>query len=205
MNTELIALASFVVITSFTPGPNNVSSASMGVLYGYRTTMPYLLGIASGFFLVMILCGWISFTLLRLIPVVENILRIIGAAYILWLAFHTLKASYTFSENKTASWGFAKGFLLQLLNPKVVVYGLTLYSAFLGWTVRNPPYLFASALALAGVGFCAVSSWALFGAAIRAHLNRPRLKRLLNLALSLLLLYSAVELSGVWDRMFPAS
>ena len=166
MNAEIIALASFVVITSFTPGPNNVSSASMGVLYGYKTTMPYLLGIASGFFLVMILCGWISFTLLRLIPAVENILRIIGAAYILWLAFHTLKASYTFGENKTASWGFVKGFLLQLLNPKVVVYGITLYSAFLSWTVRNPLYLFASALALAGVGFCAVSSWALFGARV---------------------------------------
>ena len=50
----MIPLISFVIVTTFTPGPNNISSAAMGVAYGYRRTIPYLFGIASGFFLVML-------------------------------------------------------------------------------------------------------------------------------------------------------
>ena len=39
---DLIPLISFVVVTTFTPGPNNISSASMGVLHGYRKTLNFL-------------------------------------------------------------------------------------------------------------------------------------------------------------------
>lgn len=199
MNTDFFAVASFVVITTFTPGPNNVSSASMGILYGYRTALGYLSGIIAGFFLVMLLCGWISSSLLQVFPAVENILRFIGAFYILWLAFHTLRASYAFKEDNRVSLGFSSGFFLQLLNPKVIVYGLTLYSTFLGAVVTNPVYLSASALTLAGVGFCAISAWALFGATIRAYLDRPQVKQFVNLVLSLLLVYTAVGLLGIAD------
>jgi threonine/homoserine/homoserine lactone efflux protein len=80
-----------------------------------------------------------------------------------------------------------------------IVYGLTLYSAFLGGTLINPFYRFVSAVVLAGVGFCAVSTWALTGAFIQAYLNRPQVKRALNIGLSLLLVYIAVELSGILE------
>lgn len=202
MDTDFIALASFVMITTFTPGPNNISSASMGILCGYKNTLGYLSGIATGFFLVMLLCGWISSTLLQVFPAFEDMLRFIGSIYILWLAFHTLKASYTFKEDQQALLGFLNGFLLQLLNPKVIVYGLTLYSTFLVEIVSNTFYLFISALAFAGVCFCAISTWTLFGATIRANLNRPRAKQILNIALSLLLVYTAIELSGILDFLF---
>ena len=169
----------------------------MGILYGYKATLKYLSGIAAGFFMIMLLCGWISSTLLQVFPAFENVLRFIGAAYILWLAYHTLKASYTFEEDESTLLGFSKGFLLQLLNPKAIVYGLTLYSSFLGEVITNPFYLILSALAFTGVAFCAISTWTLLGATIRTYLNRPQLKRALNFTLSLLLAYTAVELSGV--------
>ena len=192
MEPEFFALASFVLITTFTPGPNNISSASMGILYGYKTTLRYLLGITAGFFLVMLLCGWISATLLQIFPIFEDILRVIGACYILWLAYHTFKASYAFDEDQQLLSGFSKGFFLQLLNPKVIVYGLTVYATFLGEIVAKPTFLFVSAAALAGAGFCAISTWTLFGAAIRAYLGRPRVKQILNLILSLMLVYIAI-------------
>lgn len=202
MDTDFITLASFVVITTFTPGPNNISSASMGILYGYRKTLPYLAGIVSGFFLVMLLCGLISSTLLRILPGMENILRYLGAVYILWLAYHTLKASYTFEEEQQVLMGFPQGFLLQLLNPKAIVYGLTLYSTFLSGIAGNPFFLVVSTVAVAIVAFAAISTWTLFGTAIRTYLNRPRVKQVLNIALSLLLAFTAVELSGVLDLIF---
>ena len=60
MNLDMIPLISFVFVTTFTPGPNNISSASMGMRYGYRKTVAYLLGISSGFFVVMLACALLS-------------------------------------------------------------------------------------------------------------------------------------------------
>ena len=145
MGIEMIPLISFVLATTFSPGPNNISSASMGVLYGFRRTLKYLVGIAAGFFLVMLLCAWVSSTLLKFIPAIEPALRVAGAVYILWLAIGTARASYDFKETDQPPLAFKMGFLLQALNPKVVVYGLTLYSTFLAAAANNPVILAVSA------------------------------------------------------------
>jgi len=196
---DFAGLIPFVLITSFTPGPNNVSGASMGILYGYRRTLRYLIGIAAGVFGVMLLCGWLSSALLSALPAFEGILRVAGAIYILWLAYHTLKASYTFEEGDQPLLGMPQGALLQLLNPKAIIYGLTLYGTFLSGIGSRPSLLVASALAFAAVAFIATSSWALFGAAIRTYLGQPRVKQILNTVLALFLVYTAVELSGVLE------
>jgi cysteine/O-acetylserine efflux protein len=199
MESDFFGLASFVLITIFTPGPNNISSASMGVLYGYRSTFRYLAGITIGFFLVMLASGMVSTALLRILPAVETALRVIGALYILWLAWHTFKASYAFDENGGDRLGFPQGLTLQVVNPKAIVFGLTLYSGFLEPVVTGPITLVASAFALAVLAFSAISTWALFGAAIRTYMNQPRVRILINALLSLLLVYTAVEISGLLD------
>ncbi len=197
LNSNLMAFLSFVSITTFSPGPNNISSASMGVLHGYKSTLKYLTGIAAGFFFIMLLCGWISNTLLKTFPSFEMGIRFIGAGYILWLAFETLRANYTFKEDNQALLGFTKGLVLQVLNPKVIIYGLTIYSTFLAPIRENPAYMMLSALFLATIAFCAISTWALFGSAIRTYLRQPTIQRSVNLILSLLLAYTAIELSGL--------
>ncbi len=202
MDADFIKLASFVLITTFTPGPNNISSASMGILYGYKKTARYLSGIVAGFFLIMLLTGWISQTILSILPSFESALGIIGALYILYLAWHTLNASYSFDEEDQKLLGFTQGFILQLLNPKAIIYGLTVYSTFLADLVISPFYLLLSALLLAVVAFTAISTWTLFGAVIRTYLKQPILKRGLNIALSLLLVYTAIELSGLFSFHF---
>lgn len=196
-NINFFAVLPFVLITTFTPGPNNISSASMGVLYGYRDTLKYLLGIVIGFFFVMLLCGWISTVLLGVFPSFEPALRFIGALYILWLAFETLRTSYTFRESDQALMGLGRGLLLQVLNAKAIVYGLTLYSTFLASITDSPALLVLSALSLAAINFCSVSAWALFGSAIRTYLHQARIRQFVNLVLSLLLVYTAVGLSGL--------
>ncbi len=198
MNIEIIPLLSFVIITTFTPGPNNISSASMGVLYGYKKTVNYLAGIASGFFVIMLACAYLSSTLLSVLPVAAYYMRWIGAGYIIWLAVCTLRSSYSFSESDAAAKAFTKGFILQLFNPKVAVYGLTLYSTFLVPIAGRLDYLSASALTSAMTAFAATSTWALFGAAIRENLRDNRFQKIINTALSLLLVYTAVDLLEFW-------
>ena len=106
------ALLSFVLITTFTPGPNNISSSSMGILYGYQKSLNYLLGITSGFFGIMLLSGIISRTVYALFPSIEAVLRIAGALYILWLAYKSLKTSYTFDVESSPPLGFANGVII---------------------------------------------------------------------------------------------
>jgi cysteine/O-acetylserine efflux protein len=199
VSIELAPLISFVLVTSFSPGPNNISSASMGVLYGFKRTLKYLWGITAGFYFVMLLCALVSITLSRFIPTFEPALRIIGALYILWLAFGAARASYDFKDEGQPPMDFKMGFLLQALNPKVIFYGITLYSTFLAFAASNPVILAISAVLLAATGFCAISTWALCGSLIRKHLHQPKIRIAVNSALVLLLIYTAADLSGVFN------
>ena len=197
MGVNISAFLAFVLVTTFTPGPANISSAAMGVLHGYKNTLKYLYGIATGGFIIMLSCGLISTTLLKFFPSIEATLRFIGADYILWLAFKTLRASYMFQDNDRPTVGFVAGLLLQAVNLKAIVLGLTLYSTFLAPIISKPAYLVLSASFIAAIVFCAASTWALFGWVIKTYLHRPRIERLVNLALSLLLVYTAIVVSGL--------
>ena len=197
MSINLFPLLSFVLISTFTPGPSNIASASMGVLHGYKHTLNYQAGLAAGVLLVMLLSGWISTTLLQIVPALEPALRYLGAGYMLYLAFAILKASYIFTERDARPLGFTHGVMLQILNPKLFFYAFTLFSAFLISTTNNFALLIFSAALLAAISFGATSTWTLFGAAIKAYLHQPRVKAVVNVLLALLLVYSAIELVGV--------
>lgn len=198
MSGSLIPLLSYVFISTFTPGPSNISTASLSVLHGYRNTLKYQAGLAVGVFLLMFLSGWFSTTLLQLFPALEPILRYVGAAYILYLAFGILKASYTFTGSETKSMQFTQGLILNALNPKLVVYAFTLFSAFLSPITTNALLLTVACLLLAFVSFCATSVWAAFGTIIQIFLKNPRLKLVVNLLLSLMLVYTAMALAGIF-------
>jgi len=194
---NLIPIISYVLISSFTPGPSNISSASLAVLHGYKNTLKYQMGLAAGVFLLMLLSGLLSTTLLHIFPALEPIMRYVGAAYILYLAFGILRASYTFKDNDTKPLEFTNGFLLQILNPKLVVYAFTLFSAFLTAMTGDAPRLVAISLLLAGISFAATSLWAVFGTTIKTYLHEPRVKASVNIILSLLLVYAALDLAGL--------
>ena len=196
MAIDFLATLTFILISTFTPGPNNISSAALGALHGFRKTLNYLLGISVGFFLVMFACAWISTSFVDLVPQVEPYLRYIGAAYALYLAYGILKASYSFSGGNITPLGFMAGFLLQLLNPKLIIYGLTLFSTFLV-TVTDKLLQLVVVLGLAAISFVAISTWTLFGSIIKRYLYRPRARLTLNIILALFLVYTALELARI--------
>ena len=201
---NLTALLAFVFITTLTPGPNNISSSSMGILFGYTKSLNYLLGISAGFLVIMLLSGIASRTVFVLFPELESVMRFAGTAYILWLAYKTAKSSYKFTQYDTPPLGFRAGLLLQAFNPKVWVYGLTLYATFLAGITNNLGLLLISAVLLAGVAFFATSTWAVSGALIKRILQRPQVQRGINIILALLLAYTAVELSGILESLFSS-
>jgi len=128
MAVSLFPILSYVFISTFTPGPSNISSASMAVIHGYKKTLKYQLGLAMGVFVLMLLSGWFSAALLHLFPALEPILQYVGAAYILYLALLLLKASYTFTEENENPLGLLQGMMLMQIRAlerrvRVVVFG----------------------------------------------------------------------------------
>jgi cysteine/O-acetylserine efflux protein len=202
MLTNFLPTVTFILISTFSPGPTNISSAAMGVLHGYRKTLPFLLGLVAGFLVLMSACAWASTTVLRFFPALQPILQYVGAAYILYLAYGMVKASYTFATADhdgavKEPLGFGKGFVLQALNPKLVVYGLALFSTFFAPLAQQPLQLALVVPLLATVAFCATSAWTLGGTLIRNQLRHPKLQFSVNLVLALLLVYTALNVADL--------
>lgn len=191
---NLLSVIPYILISTFTPGPSNISTASTAILHGYKNTLKYQAGLAVGVFLLMFLSGWFSAALLHQFPALEPVLHYVGAAYIIYLAFNILKASYSFAEKESQALGFIHGLMLQLLNPKLFVYAFTLFTAFLTAIPKTLLTLTILPIVLAGISFCATSTWALFGSGIKTHLHNQRLRMVVNVVLSLLLVYAAISL-----------
>lgn len=200
MSFDLVPTLLFVFVTTFTPGPNNIMATSMGALYGYRRTLPFLIGIATGFFGVMLLCSGFAKLLGTALPSVLPILRYLGAGYILWLAYGVYRSAGKLgTERDTKPLRFHNGVLLQLLNAKVILYGITIFATFLAPLLVSPfGFVPASAL-LALASLMSTSTWALGGNLIRGYLNTPNRAKALGVVMSLALIYTAADLLGLFE------
>ncbi|MBX3049227.1 MAG: LysE family translocator [Anaerolineales bacterium] len=187
----------YALVANFTPGPNNITSAAMGVLYGYRRSLPFLLGCAAGFYLVLLAAALVSATLLTAIPGIEPVLRYVGSLYILYLAYSILKTTYKFEDDQAQPMGFVQGFLFQIVNPKVLIYALTLFSTFLAGFTKDIPFLLLILIPLTFSCFAAISTWTLFGTLIKKYLAFPRIRLAVNVVLALMLVYSAADMVGL--------
>jgi threonine/homoserine/homoserine lactone efflux protein len=196
ISSEMIPAVIFIFIASITPGPNNIACASMGLVFGYKETLPFIGGILAGCFAVMFLCGSMSSIILSFLPSLSVWIRWAGCCYILWLAWLTCRASYSFGEEKgtLTRLGFTKGVILQFLNPKLMFYGITLFSAFLGSISGNMSLVFLWTGGLTIAAFFTLSLWTLFGTVIKLLITSTRLRTYINIFLSLLLVYTAVSL-----------
>lgn len=182
----------YAIITAITPGPNNIMSMANGSRKGFKGALPFNLGIWVGFSVVMILCTAFCSALSGLIPKIQLPMKIIGAAYLLYLAWGTFRSTGAIG-NDAANGGFLSGLLLQFINPKIYVYGIVSMEAYIlpYFQGRFVP-LFGFALLLALIGFVFTLCWSAFGSAFRLLFSRHA--RVINPILALLLVYCAVSL-----------
>jgi cysteine/O-acetylserine efflux protein len=197
-----IPLLTFLLVTTLSPGPNNLSCISMGVQHGYKRSLIYIMGIVVGMILQSLISGLISTTLYDLFPKFETVLRMIGAVYILWLAFITLNSRYATDNNDAKPLGFKDGFLLQFLNVKAILFILTVYTAYLQPILGNIIFIAIAALLLGVRSFLVNSTWAVFGSTIRRFLSHPVINKAFNIIVSLALVYNALDLLGWVKKIF---
>ncbi|MGA7195143.1 MAG: LysE family transporter [Anaerolineales bacterium] len=189
---NFFAFITYVVVTTFTPGPNNMMAMSNGLHDGYRKTLRFLAGVFVGFVIVISLCAYLNFALVSFLPKARFWLNLLGTAYMIYLGIHiALTKSAEQGEIELPLNTFKAGMLMQSLNLKLILYGITVFSNFIIPFHRDLPTLTLYSFILAIVGFIATSSWATFGVVFRTIFSRY--SKVINISLGLLLIYSALE------------
>ena len=182
----------YVVITAATPGPNNIMSMSNASRLGFRRALPFNFGVWAGFSAVMVLCTLFCTALSALIPALHTPMLVLGAAYLLYLAWGTFRSTGDIRESQARD-GFLAGLLLQFVNVKIYLYGILSMEVYiLPYYQGRPAVLLAFALLLALIGFAFNLCWAAFGSAFRLLFSRHA--RGVNTVMALLLVYCAVSL-----------
>eukprot|EP01037_Dinobryon_pediforme_P013847 gene13847-13963_t len=187
--TLLPALLLFAFVTSITLGPNNLMLLTSGVNFGFRRTIPHMLGIGIGFTVMVAAIGLGLAQIFIIWPLAYTVLKFGGTLYMLWLAWK-ISQSGPVEGGKTIGqpMTFLQAAAFQWVNPKAWIMAISAISTYtVGGTV-------AGVLLVAGtfgaVNLPCVSSWALFGTAMRKVLGNPQKVRLFNAAMAILLVAS---------------
>jgi threonine/homoserine/homoserine lactone efflux protein len=191
----LLGFALFALVTSITPGPNNTMLLASGVNFGFNRTIPHMLGITCGFFVLVVAVGFGLGAVFQTYPLLYSVLRYVGAAYLLYLAWKIAHSGPVSESEKGESkpisyWGAAA---FQWVNPKawiMAIGAISTYTPMQGYFTN----VIVIAAVFALINLPSVSVWAGCGTLLRNVLKDRRWLRLFNWGMALLLVASLYPL-----------
>lgn len=187
----LVNFLLYCVINAFTPGPGNILALNTVTNYGWRRGRPLFFGIFTGYYVVQILCALFVYGVSAFLPGMLNVLKYLGAAYILFLAIH-IAVSRPEEENTEKSASYLKGFLLQFVNIKIYLFGITALSGFITDYSTALPVLIAAELFIATLGCVATGTWIALGMLIQQFYRKHY--RPINIILALTLVECIISI-----------
>lgn len=182
----------YCFIAAYTPGANNLLSMSNAIRLGFRRSIHFNLGILAGFAVVMSVCTAFSATLYSVLPKVKIVMQILGAAYMLYLAWKVWNSSSELSADGRKEASFLSGMILQFVNPKIYIYAITAMSLYILPVYHSTTALIGFTAILSIIGASGSFVWALFGAAFCKFFSKHM--KLVNIIMALLLVYCAAAL-----------
>jgi threonine/homoserine/homoserine lactone efflux protein len=191
----LLALVAFALVTSFTPGPNNIMLTASGVNFGFGRSIPHMLGVEVGFVVLLFAAGCGLSSLLVAAPELQIILKIAGALYMLWLSWKVANAgrSDNPASGRAQPMTFLQGVAFQWVNPKAVLIALGAAALYI-----RPEHATGDLAILVAVfatsTILSVVAWTCGGVALRGLLGDARRARIFNIVMALLLAASIVPM-----------
>ena len=190
----------YMFVSCITPGPNNLMCMANGTKYGFRKSLRFCLGVTTGFTLILLLAIACNYFIYNYIPVIIKIMTPLGALYILWLAWiiwrDKPKAKKEDAEEEKKfhldTTSMYSGMILQFVNPKGLLYGMTLITNFVFPYDRSVGMF---AIVLIANWFMVLFSnlcWVMFGSIFQKFFEDY--KKVLNAVMALMLVYCAVSL-----------
>ncbi|MDP5252781.1 MULTISPECIES: cysteine/O-acetylserine transporter [unclassified Vibrio] len=192
MSAIFTAFFTYVIITSFTPGPNNILSLSIATQRGFKYSTKVILGMFCGYIILMLLCGVFTYHMVNLLPVITPWLTWVGAAYIVWLAWTIANSDLTTATERSERVTFLAGFGLQFVNVKIILYGITSISTFVLPYTTDIKWILSASLLLAFIALASNLTWAIAGKLLQSQFQQHG--KVINKILALTLLYCAIQL-----------
>lgn len=189
--TILLSYFPYAAVTAYTPGPNNILAINTVTNYGWKQGKAVLAGILTGFYCVMTICALLCLQLARHLEGFVGIMKYLGAAYIFWLAIHIARSRPS-QEEKGSKQGFVKAFLLQFANVKIILYCITVYTAYVIPHNDSLQMLLLSAFFNTCVGFSGSLLWAAAGGLLQKYIKKYY--RPFNIIMALILVESGIKI-----------
>lgn len=187
----LLALAGFAFVTSITPGPNNLMLMTSGANFGFRRTLPHMLGVALGFVFLVVAIGVGLSGLFLAVPQVKLVLKALSVLFMLWLAWKFANAAAPEGvEDSAKPMTFLEAAAFQWVNPKAWAMALGAITAYA--PDQSIVAILAVALVFGMVNLPSVSSWVFAGRTLRHFLQTPARLRAFNWTMAVLLLLSLI-------------
>lgn len=175
----------YSVINAFTPGPGNILALNTVTNYGWRKGIPLFIEIFSGYYVVQMVCAVFVYRVSAFLPDVLGVMKYVGASYILWLAAH-IAFSRPDEESGERSASFWKGFMLQFVNVKIYLFGITALTGYVTSYNTSLSVLVFFELVIATIGMAATLAW--IGTGLVIQKIYLRYYRLINMILAVTLL-----------------
>lgn len=190
MNIDLLlALILFAFVSSITPGPNNLMLMASGANYGFRRSIPHMLGIGLGFTLMVFLVGVGLVQIFDSYPASYSLLKVMAVVYLLYLAWKIANAAPVKGIKATGRpMTFLQAAAFQWVNPKAWTMALTATAAYAPQQTFGAIVLVA--LVFGAINLPSVSTWVVLGQQMARALTSPRRLMLFNRTMALLLIAS---------------
>ena len=181
----ILAITLFALVTSITPGPNNIMLTASGANFGFKRTLPHVAGIIFGMMMLNVSVGLGLGTIFTQFPLLQQALRIAGSAYLLWLAYKLLSFSNIGKQESDASpFSFLQAVGFQYINPKAWIMVISANASFslIGenywWSVLMITLIYAL------IGTPSIMVWAGFGQYIRRYFGRQNVLKAFNIIMA---------------------
>ena len=181
----------YCVINAFTPGPGNILALNTVTNYGWKKGRTLFFGIFTGYYVVQLICAVFVFGIAAFLPSVLGMMKYIGAAYILRLAIH-IAISKPDKDDDSRSASYMKGFLLQFINVKIYLFGMTALTGYITDYHISLTALVIAELFIATLGSFATLTWIGMGALIQKFYLKHY--RLINVLLALTLVECIISI-----------
>ena len=175
----------YAIVNAFTPGPGNILALNTVTNYGWKKGKLLFFGIFTGYYVVQIICAIFVYGVGTFLPNVLQVMKYVGAAYILWLTIHIAISKPEVREDQGSA-SFIKGFLLQFVNIKIYMFGITALTGFITPYSKALWVLVGFELLIATIGTIATSIW--IGAGLLIQKFYVKHYRIINPILALTLL-----------------
>lgn len=191
----------YIFVMSFTPGPNIIISMANASKYGFKKSLQFSAGVFVGFFVLMTLSSYFNLVFFSVLPKIQPVMQIGGTFFMFYLAYQImttkeepedLKAEERTNDFSGKQDLFFTAIAFQFINPKGVLYAITVVSNFIIPHYQSHLAFFLFAILVSLTNFVSTATWASFGVLFNRFLSQYQ--KPFNILMGLFLIYSAISM-----------